>query len=51
MSMFPFILLVFFVFPIVSLVLGVIGYFIFKKIYITPGIIAIAAIFAVFNSI
>ncbi|ALX47497.1 DUF2651 domain-containing protein [Lentibacillus cibarius] len=51
--MFLFILVVFFVLPIVSLVLGAIGYFVFKNIYITPGIIAIATIvatFTVFNS-
>ncbi|SFE07752.1 Protein of unknown function [Lentibacillus persicus] len=51
--MFLFILVVFFILPIISLVLGAIGYFVFKNIYITPGIIAIATIvatFTVFNS-
>ncbi|UOR12858.1 DUF2651 family protein [Halobacillus amylolyticus] len=45
--------LVIFVLPVVSLILGAVGYFIFKNIYITPVIVAIAAIistFVVFNS-
>lgn len=45
--------LVIFVLPVVSLILGGIGYFIFKNIYIMPVIVAIAAIistFIVFNS-
>ncbi|TFJ90678.1 DUF2651 family protein [Lentibacillus salicampi] len=48
-----FIISIIFVFPAVSLIMGALGYYIFKNIYITPIIIAIIgviAIFTVFNS-
>ncbi|QKY69381.1 DUF2651 family protein [Lentibacillus sp. CBA3610] len=47
-----FIISIIFVFPAVSLIMGALGYYIFKNIYITPIIIAmvtVIAIFTVFN--
>ncbi|WP_373893213.1 DUF2651 family protein [Virgibacillus sp. CBA3643] len=42
-----------FVFPVASLVLGVIGYYVFKNIYVMPiliAIISVISVFTVFNS-
>ncbi|WP_176446278.1 DUF2651 family protein [Lentibacillus sp. CBA3610] len=44
-----FVIFIIFVFPIVSLILGVLGYYIFKNIYLTPIIIAIIAVIATFT--
>ncbi|MBP1970538.1 positive regulator of sigma E activity [Virgibacillus natechei] len=45
--------LIIFIFPIGSIILGAIGYFIFKNIYMTPLIVAFISIiltFTTFNS-
>lgn len=45
--------LIIFIFPIVSIILGIIGCYIFKNIYMTPLIVALISIiltFTIFNA-
>jgi Protein of unknown function (DUF2651) len=45
--------LVFFVFPLLAIGLGILGYYIFKKIYIIPllvFIVSVIATYTIFNS-
>ncbi|RCW73090.1 uncharacterized protein DUF2651 [Saliterribacillus persicus] len=49
MELFPFIIFIIFVFPMISILIGILGYYIFKNIYIAPILVAIVSVIATFT--
>lgn len=49
MSIAEFVIYIVFVFPLISLVMGILGFYIFKNLYITPLIIFVLGVIASFT--